>query len=83
MTWTSSLSCSRAGRVVSTPDRDLGLLAGDRLYALGLARLAERGDIRAVEILADLISGCAQAHAEGDPARAERAWADGMRRLAG
>jgi len=62
------------GRVILTADRDLALLAGDRLYALGLALLAERGDLRAVGVLADLISECASAHAEGAPARAEAAW---------
>ena len=53
------------GRVLRTEDRDLALLAGDRLYALGLALLADRGDLRAVAVLADLISECASAHAEG------------------
>jgi hypothetical protein len=69
------------GQVVCTDDRDLALLAGDRLYALGLARLAERGDLRAVAILADLIAECAQAHAEQAPARADQAWADATARL--
>ena len=62
------------GSVLRTGDRDLALLAGDRLYALGLALLAERGDLRAVTVLADLISECAAAHADRDPARAEAAW---------
>jgi hypothetical protein len=62
------------GRVLRTEDRDLALLAGDRLYALGLALLAERGDLPAVAVLADLISQCASAHADGAPARAEAAW---------
>jgi hypothetical protein len=62
------------GRVLRTEDTDLALLAGDRLYALGLAELAARGDLRAVAVLADLISACAQAHAEGAPERAEAAW---------
>ena len=62
------------GRVIRTDDRDLALLAGDRLYALGLAQLAERGDLRAVGVLAELISECASAHADGEPARAEAAW---------
>ncbi len=31
------------GRVVATEDADLALLAGDRLYALGLAELAAAG----------------------------------------
>ena len=54
------------GRVVRPDDPDLALLAGDRLYALGLARLAELGDLDAVAELADVISLAAQAHAEGD-----------------
>jgi len=65
------------GRVVRTDDRDLALLAGDRLYALGLARLAALGDLAAVSELADVISLAAQAHAEGDQARAEAVWAAG------
>ena len=62
------------GRVLRTDDRDLALLAGDRLYALGLALLAERGDVPAVAVLADLISECASAHSDGAPERAEAAW---------
>jgi hypothetical protein len=31
-------------RVVRAPDADLRVLAGDRLYAIGLARLVELGD---------------------------------------
>ena len=62
------------GRVVRADDPDLALLAGDRLYALGLARLAELGDLEAVGELADLISLCAQSHAEGDPERATAVW---------
>jgi hypothetical protein len=67
-----------SGRVVRTDDGDLALLAGDRLYALGLARLAALGDLAAVRELADVISLVAQAQAEGDPARAEAAWAAGV-----
>jgi hypothetical protein len=62
------------GRVLRPDDPDLALLAGDRLYALGLARLAELGDLDAVTELADVISLAAQAQAEGDPGRAEAAW---------
>jgi hypothetical protein len=65
------------GRIVRTEDPDLALLAGDRLYALGLARLAELGDLDAVNELADVISLCAQAHAAGDPERAAAVWAAG------
>jgi hypothetical protein len=65
------------GRVMRPADPDLALLAGDRLYALGLARLAELGDIDAVAELADVISLAAQAHAEGDEERAAAIWAAG------
>ena len=53
-------------RVVADADADLALLAGDYLYALGLERLAARGDLEAVGELADLISLAAQIHAEND-----------------
>jgi len=33
------------GAVLQTDDADLALLAGDHLYALGLADLADRGDL--------------------------------------
>jgi hypothetical protein len=69
-------------RVVRTEDPDLALLAGDRLYALGLARLAEMGDLEAVRILADVITACARAHAEGRPADAHAAWRDGAHAVA-
>jgi len=65
------------GRVMRPDDPDLALLAGDRLYALGLARLAELGDLDAVAQLADVISLAAQAHAEGDEERAAAIWAAG------
>jgi hypothetical protein len=55
-------------------DDDLRLLAGDALYALGLARLAERGDVAAVAELSDLISLCARTEAEGRRDLSERAW---------
>jgi hypothetical protein len=70
------------GRVVRPEDPDLALLAGDRLYALGLARLAALGDVDAVAVLADVISRAAQAHAEGDPARAADAWRAGAEAVA-
>ena len=63
------------GRVVRPADPDLALLGGDRLYALGLERLAALGDLDAVVRLADLIALSAQAHAEGDPPRADAIWA--------
>jgi hypothetical protein len=63
-----------APRLFDGMDRDLCLLAGDALYALGLARLAERGDLPAVAELSDLITRSAQAHAEGRGAEAEALW---------
>ena len=71
-----------SGRVVRPDDPDLALLAGDRLFALGLARLAELGDLAAVNELADVISLAAQAHAEGDPERAAAVWAAGAAAVA-
>jgi hypothetical protein len=52
-------------RLLSGADRDLALLAGDHLYARGLERLAALADLEAVRELADLISLCAQMHADG------------------
>jgi hypothetical protein len=52
-------------RLLAGHDGDLALLAGDYLYALGIDRLAALGDAAAVHELADLISCCAQLHAEG------------------
>ena len=71
-----------AGAVVAPADPDLALLAGDALYALGLEQLAERGDLEAIELLADVISACARAHAEGRPQDADRVWEDAARQLA-
>jgi hypothetical protein len=64
-------------RLFDTRDADLALLAGDRLYAFGLARLAALGDLEAVAELADVISLCAQAHAQDDPALAAAVWEAG------
>lgn len=61
-------------RVVITEDRDLALLLGDQLYALGLARLAELGDLESVSELADLISLLSKAQLEGDMALARAIW---------
>jgi hypothetical protein len=56
------------------PDPDLALLDGDRLYAAGLERLAQSGDLEAIRALADLISECARAAAEGDPEASAASW---------
>ena len=52
-------------RLFAPPDRDTALLLGDYLYAHGLVRIAETGDVKAVAELAELISRCAQLRAEG------------------
>lgn len=69
-------------RLLDQSDPDLALLAGDRLYALGLARLAALDDLQAVTILAEVISRCAQARAEIRPELAAQAWEDATRQLA-
>ena len=55
-------------------DADMRLLAGDALYALGLARLAEAGDLPAVAALADLISECARMESEGRREHVQELW---------
>jgi hypothetical protein len=70
-------------RVFRRMDADLRLLAGDALYALGLACLAEKGDLEAVTELSDLISLTARAHAEDVPQLAESLWLASARKLSG
>jgi hypothetical protein len=52
-------------RVFAPADRDTALLLGDYLYAHGLVRIADTGDVAAVADLAELISVCARLRAEG------------------
>jgi hypothetical protein len=52
-------------RLFAPPDQDLTLLLGDYLYAHGLVRIAQTGNVAAVLDLAELISLCSQARAEG------------------
>jgi hypothetical protein len=68
-------------RLMSRDDDDLALLAGDRLYALGLERLATAGDLAAVSALSDLIALSAQAQAAGDGLLADAVWAAGCAEL--
>jgi hypothetical protein len=68
-------------RVALTSDQDLGLLAGDRLYALGLARLIALGDLEAVAELADTISLSALAQGAGATELANAVWAAGARAI--
>jgi hypothetical protein len=64
-------------RALAVDDPDLALLAGDRLYALGLDGLADLGDLAAIGELADVIALGAQAHASGDEALAAATWEAG------
>jgi hypothetical protein len=68
-----------APRVVRPAEADLGLLAGDRLYAIGLSRLVALADTIAVAELADTITLSALAHAQGEQALADAVWEAGAR----
>ena len=70
----------REPRAFDAIDDDLRLLGGDALYAIGLSRLAESGDLEAVAELAELISRCAGAESEGRPT--DGLWDAAARRLA-
>ena len=52
-------------RLFAPADAETALLLGDYLYAHGLVRVADVGDVTAVADLADLISLCAQLRADG------------------
>jgi len=64
-------------RLVRPADPDLALLLGDQLYALGLRRLAELGDLEAVRELADLISLLSQAAVAGEEGLVTAIWLAG------
>ena len=68
-------------RAFTRMDEDMRLLGGDALYALGLSRLAEAGDLDAVTELSDLISLTATAHAEGRAEVADELWLASARAL--
>jgi hypothetical protein len=61
-------------RLFEPMDDEAALLLGDYLYAHGLVRIAELGDVGAVRRLAELISLCSHLRAEGRPGDGE-AWA--------
>ena len=61
-------------RLFAPADGDMALLLGDYLYAHGLVHVAETGDVAAVSDLAELISLCSQARADGRDGDAP-AWA--------
>jgi len=66
-------------RVVRAAEADLRVLAGDRLYAIGLARLVKLGDTAAVAELADTITLSALAQGAGDQPLADAVWTAGAR----
>ena len=67
-------------RLFEPPDSPAALLLGDYLYAHGLVRIAELGDVDAVRELAELISFCSHARAERLGGDGE-AWAQTATRL--
>lgn len=73
--WALHLRPSDPADPAAEGDPDLALLLGDRRYAAGLLELVRLGDLDAVRTMAGVISECARALAEGEPERAERAWA--------
>lgn len=68
-----------APRLLCPAEADVGLLAGDQLYALGLARLVALGDLAAVGELADVITLTALAHGAGRAELAGAIWEAGAR----
>jgi len=56
-------------RLFAAEDRDTRILLGDYLYAHGLVRVAEAGDVGVVADLAALLAVCAQLRAEVEPER--------------
>jgi hypothetical protein len=70
-----------ASRLVAAGDADLALLAGDRLYTIGLERLVAIGDLDAVIELADVIALCALLVGRGDGAACDALWRAGARAI--
>ncbi|HEV8686849.1 MAG TPA: hypothetical protein VGQ84_06200 [Gaiellaceae bacterium] len=69
-------------RLFRPQDDETALLLGDYLYAHGLVRIAQLGEVDAIRELAELISHCAHLRAEGRGGDGE-AWADTAARLGG
>ena len=65
--------------MVRRPSRTSALLAGDRLYAIGLERLVALGDTAAVAELADTITLSALAQGASDGELADAIWTAGAR----
>ena len=69
-------------RLFAPPGDDEAILLGDYLYAHGLVRVTETGELDAVTALADLISTCAYLRGEAAPGDGE-AWIETCVRLGG
>jgi hypothetical protein len=69
-------------RLFEPPDEQAALLLGDYLYAHGLVRIAQLGEVEAIQELAELISHCSYLRAEGRGGDGE-VWADTAARLGG
>ena len=69
-------------RLFAVADADEAVLLGDYLYAHGLVRVAEAGGVRAVAVLAELISRCAALRADGAAGDGEE-WVAAARALGG
>jgi hypothetical protein len=69
-------------RLFAPPDAHEAVLLGDYLYAHGLVRIAQSGGVRAVAVLAELISRCAALRADASPGDGE-AWLAACRALGG
>ena len=69
-------------RLFTVEDTDQAVLLGDYLYAHGLVRVAEAGGVRAVSVMAQLISRCAALRATG-AAGDGKAWVDAACSLGG
>jgi hypothetical protein len=69
-------------RLLGDADADFTLLAGDRLYALGLERLVALGDLEAVRELAEVIALCALLTSRNEGAHCEAVWAAGVQAVA-
>jgi hypothetical protein len=67
-------------RLFAAEDRDTAVLLGDYLYAHGLVRITNLGDVDVVGDLAELISVCAHLRAAGEPGDGA-AWASAVATL--
>ena len=69
-------------RLFTVEDTDQAVLLGDYLYAHGLVRVAEAGGVRAVSVMAQLISRCAALRADGATGDGDE-WVAAARALGG